>query len=66
MSAKKQRRAGQPVYRKPTLRLVPFPDEERKSPTPDPELKEILDDMRRRHRAQRERFEQGPDDRDAA
>jgi hypothetical protein len=65
LSANKQRKAGQPVYRKPTLRLVPSPDE-RKPPAPDPELKEVLDDMRRRYRVQRERIEQGPDGKDAA
>jgi hypothetical protein len=66
LSANKQRKAGQPVYRKPKLRLVPSPGEERKPQDPDPELKEVLDDMRRRYRVQRERLEQGPDDRDAA
>jgi hypothetical protein len=65
LSASKPRKAGQPVYRKPKLRLVPFP-EEQKRPEPDPELKEVLDDMRRRYRVQRERIERGPDDKDAA
>jgi hypothetical protein len=65
LSASKQRKAGQPVYRKPKLRLVPSP-EERQRPEPDPELKEVLDDMRRRYRVQQERIERGPDDRDAA
>ena len=59
------RKAGQPVYRKPKLRLVPSP-EERPRPEPDPELKEVLDRMRRRYRVQRERIERGPDGKDAA
>ena len=65
MSANKSRKAGQPVHRKPMLRLVPSP-EERPCPEPDPELKEVLDDMRRRYRVQRERIEQEPDGKDAA
>jgi hypothetical protein len=60
------RKAGQPVYPKPKLRLVPCPDEERKPPEPDPELKEVLDDMRRRYRVQRERIERDPEGEDAA
>jgi hypothetical protein len=60
------RKAGQPAYRKPQLRLVPSPDNERKPSELDPALKEVLDDMRRRYRVQRERTERGPDDRDAA
>ena len=65
MSANKQRKAGQPVYRKPKLRLVPSPDE-RPRPEPDPELKEVLDDMRRGYRVRRERIEREPDGKDAA
>jgi hypothetical protein len=65
LSANKQRKAGQPVYRKPELRLVPSP-EERQRPEPSPELEEVLDDMRRRYRAQRERIRPGGDDKDAA
>jgi hypothetical protein len=61
----KNRKAGQPVYRKPNLRLVPSP-EERPLPEPDPELKEILDDMRRRYKVQHERLRPGGDDKDAA
>lgn len=64
MSANKQRKAGQPVYRKPQLRLVPSPREQ-KRPEPDLELKEVLDD-RRRYRVQRERIELEPDGKDAA
>lgn len=65
MSASKPRKAGQPVYRKPKLRLVPSPDE-RQRPEADPELKEALDDMRWRYGVQRERIEQEPDGKDAA
>jgi hypothetical protein len=65
LSANKPRKAGQPVYQKPRLRLVPSP-EERPLPAPDPELKEILDRMRRRHKVQRERLRLGDDDKDAA
>jgi hypothetical protein len=61
----KLKKPGQPVYPKPTLRLVPSP-EERQRPEPDPELKEALDDMRRRYRVQQERIERGPDGKDAA
>lgn len=65
MSANKPRKAGQPVYRKPKLRLVPSP-EERQRPAPDPELKEVLDDMRRRYKVQHERLRLGGDDKDVA
>jgi hypothetical protein len=58
------RKAGQPVYRKPKLRLVPSP-EERQRPEPDPELKEILDGLRRQD-ARRVRVGPGPEDKDAA
>ena len=47
------------------LRLVPSPGEARGPAAPDPELKEILDRLRRRYRVQRERTG-GPDDKDAA
>lgn len=55
------RKAGQPVYRRPALRLVPSPD---KLPVakPDPKLKEILDGLRR----QDARRVPGPEDKDAA
>jgi hypothetical protein len=65
LSANKSRKVGQPVYRKPKLRLVPSP-EERPASAPDPELKEALDDMRRGYRVQQERIERGPDGKDAA
>lgn len=65
MSANKSRKAGQPVHRKPKLRLVPSPVE-RPRPEPALELKEVLDDMRRRYRVQRERIELEPDGKDAA
>ena len=59
------RKAGRPVYRKPKLKLVPFPVES-KRPEPDPEMKEILDAMRRHYSVQRERRSLDPDDKDAA
>jgi hypothetical protein len=40
--------------------------DERKPPQPDAELKELLDDMNRRYRRQRERIERDPDGKDAA
>jgi hypothetical protein len=55
------RKAGQPVYRKPQLRLVPSPDK-RPTTKPDPKLKEILDGLRR----QDARRSPGPEDKDAA
>jgi hypothetical protein len=66
LSANKQRKAGQPVYPKPTLRLVPSLEGERKSQVPDPALKEVLDDIRRRYRVQRGRIERSPEGKDAA
>jgi hypothetical protein len=65
LSANKRRKAGQPVYRKSQLRLVPSP-EERPAPAPDPELKEVLDRMRRRYKVQHERLRLRGDDKDAA
>jgi hypothetical protein len=67
MSANKLRRAGAPAFpgKKPELRLVKTPDE-RPRLTPDPEMKEILDDMRRRSCIQRERAERDPGGKDAA
>jgi hypothetical protein len=67
MNANKQRRAGAPAFPKqePKLRLVQNPGE-RPRLTPAPELKEILDDMRRRSCIQRERAEQDPGGKDAA
>jgi hypothetical protein len=61
------RKAGQPIHpeQKPGLRLVKTTDE-RPRPEPDPELKEVLDDMKRRYRVQSERIERGPDGKDAA
>jgi hypothetical protein len=41
--------------RQSVLRLVPSSDRGRKSLVPDPELKELLDDIRRRHLAGQER-----------
>jgi hypothetical protein len=67
MSANKLRKAGQPIIPRPgsQLRLVPCPGES-KRPEPDLELKEVLDDMRRRHRVQREPVERESDGKDAA
>lgn len=68
MSARKPRKAGELVYRKPKpeLRLVKNPDE-RPRPAPDPGLKEVLGDMRRRHhRVQDGRMGRGPEGKDAA
>ena len=67
MSANKQRKPGEPVYRKTEsgLRLVKSPDA-RSAPAPDTELRAALDDMKRRYRVQRERLDRGPDDKDAA
>lgn len=39
--------------RRSLLRLVPSPDGGLKPPTPDPELKKLLDDIRRNHFARR-------------
>jgi hypothetical protein len=67
LSASRPRKAGQPVHpaQKPGLRLVKNKDE-RPRPEPDPELKEVLDDCRRRYRVQRERIEHEPEGKDAA
>lgn len=48
------------------LRLVPSPDGEGKAPTPDPEMKELLEDIRRRHFAGRERERHQTEGDDAA
>ena len=63
MSANKQRKPGEPVYRKPEsgLRLVKSPHSQ-----PDPELKAMLDEMKRRHPGQRVRPDRGLDDKNAA
>jgi hypothetical protein len=61
------RKPGEHVYppQKPGLRLVKNTDE-RSRPEPDPELKEALDDMRRRYKVQRERMGIEDDGKDAA
>lgn len=46
------------------LRLIKTP--ETKRPEPSPELKAMLDDMRRRYRVSRERSAQEPEGKDAA
>jgi len=48
------------------LRLVPSPDAGRKTVTPDPEMKRMLDEMRRRLPAGRGRGGLGPGGKDAA
>ena len=48
------------------LRLLKSSEAGPAPPAPDTELKAVLDDMKRRYRVQRERLDQGPDDRDAA
>jgi hypothetical protein len=67
VSANKQRKPGEPVYRKPEsgLRLVKSPDT-RPRPAPDPELQAVLDDMKRRYRVQRERAARDDGGKDAA
>lgn len=67
MSADKTRGAGAPAFPKqePKLHLVKNPDEPTR-PEPNPELKAILDDMKRRYRVQRERNEVEPGGKDAA
>lgn len=64
MSANKPRRAGAPAFPKdgPRLRLVKNHDG-RPRPEPDPELKAIIDDLSRRHRA---RIEPAPEGKDVA
>ena len=62
MSTNKPRRAGAPAFPKDgqKLRLVRSPDE-RPRLTPAPELKELIDDMRRRSHLRRERESDGKD-----
>ena len=47
------------------LRLLENPEQRAPAP-PDPELKAVLDDMRRRYRVARERAEREPESPDAA
>ena len=64
MSAK---RKGKPDIEPPApgrLRLIKTPETNR--PEPSPELKAMLDDMRRRYRVSRERSERDPGGKDAA
>jgi hypothetical protein len=67
VSKQKPRRAGAPAFpsKKPGLRLVKSSDE-RPVSEPDPDLKAMLDDMKRRYRVQRERAERDPEGDDAA
>jgi hypothetical protein len=60
-------RKDEPDIDRPTagrLRLLKTP--ETKRPEPSPELKAMLDDMRRRYRVKRERTERDPGGKDAA
>lgn len=67
MSVNKPRRAGAPAFPKQEtkLRLVKSP-EARPRHEPGPELKAILDDMKRRYPVARERNGREPDGKDAA
>jgi hypothetical protein len=67
VSAEKPRKVSAPAFpkRRPELRLVKNPDEPPR-PEPSPELKAILDDMKRRYRVERERAGREPDGKDAA
>ena len=58
--------AGDGATRPALLRLVPPPAGERKTVTPDPELKRMLDEMRRRLPAGRDRVGLDPGGKDAA
>lgn len=49
-----------------SLRVVPQNNDGRSRPTPDPELKAMLDEMKRRHRVTREQLEDEDDAPDAA
>lgn len=59
-------RAGEGEVPRSVLRLVPTPEAGRKSPAPDPELKELLDDIRRRQLARRLHEGHHPGEGDAA
>jgi hypothetical protein len=67
VSADKPRKAGARAFPKqePKLRLVQN-TKDRPRPEPDCEMKEILNDIRRHYRVQRERIEREPDGKDAA
>lgn len=58
--------AGEGEVPRSVLRLVPTPEGVRKVAAPDPELKELLDDLRRRHLARRVREGGHPGGEDAA
>ena len=64
---RRTRKAGAPVYAEPRapLRLVPA-EPARPRPEPDPELKAVLDDMRRRYSVQRARLDDGGEEPEAA
>ena len=70
MSANRPRRtrkAGAPVCATPRapLRLVPA-EQTRPRPEPHPELKAVLDDLRRRHDGEQARLDDGGDEPEAA
>jgi hypothetical protein len=64
VSAKRKDEPGIEPLAAGRLRLIKTP--ETKRPEPSPELKAILDDMRRRYRVSRERSERDPGGKDAA
>jgi hypothetical protein len=57
---------GNSVVRRGVLKLVPSPDARGQAVRPDPELKELLEDIRRRHFARRECEGRHPGGEDAA
>ena len=57
---------GRDGERPAILRLVPSSDAGRKTVTPDPELRRMLDEMRRRLSVGRDRGDLGPGGKDAA
>jgi hypothetical protein len=57
---------GDTSGRRSVLRLISSPDEESTAARPDPELKELLDDIRQRHFARRGRQGRWPGGEDAA
>ncbi|MBC7930259.1 MAG: hypothetical protein H7Z38_06775 [Rubrivivax sp.] len=58
---------GVPVYEEPRPRLRLLPAESgRTRPEPDPELRAVLDDLRRRYQVQRAQLERDGDEPEAA
>ena len=62
MSAERKDESDAP--QRPALRLIKTPEPKR--PEPGPEMKAILDDIRRRYRVHRERVGHDPEGKDAA